>query len=212
MSSLDRLIDLAKQTGSKLIVHDPIEGRDLAILSIDEFERLALAGKSDAFDFRGLSGSEMLDKINRDISVWRARREEDEDWEKGVLLDEEMEKELPFDPFQEMDSHTSAWHSAGAVLEDRYGRQLGNDFDSDDSDDTDEDEEEEIDFRSFLNTGGNNEIEIEDVSFGSEQKTTQIPLAKNEEESGWSGSVKTAHSWKEEPLLEEEPVFYEEPV
>ncbi|OGH71208.1 MAG: hypothetical protein A2921_01280 [Candidatus Magasanikbacteria bacterium RIFCSPLOWO2_01_FULL_43_20b] len=199
MSSLDRLIDLAKQTGSKLIVHDPMEGRDLVILGIDEFERLVLADKNFDSDFRDLSGSEMLGKINRDISIWRARQEEEEKWDRELAWDEELDSASPFDPFQEMDSQTSAWHSAGAVLENRYGKQRGEDFDSDD---IDEDEEEEIDRGSFMSAGSSSEIKIEDVPFGSEQKTTPIPLIKNLEGGGW----------KEESLLEEEPVFYEEPV
>lgn len=199
MSSFDRLLDLAQQTGSKLIVHDPIEGRDLAILSIDEFERMVLGGKSVDFDPRNLSSSEMLDKINRDISVWRARQEEDEEWGKEMLLDEELGEESPFDPFKELDSHTSSWHSAGSVLENRYGGNL---------DDLGENEDEE-DAEEGI---GNDEIKIEDLPFGPEEetlrqaqgkeKTTPILLAKNSEEGGW----------KEELLLEEEPIFYEEPV
>ena len=200
MSSLDRLMDLAKQTGSKLIVHDPIQGRDLAILSIDEFERLVLGQKHAGSDFRDLSDGEMLDKINHDISIWRARKDDEEEWEKEVKLDEEINNESPFDPFREIDSHTPAWHSAGSVLENRYGGQWDDDLDSDD---TDEDEEEEIDLGSFMGAGGSNEIKIEDIPFGSEQKTTPVPLVENKEEGG---------GWKEEPLLEEEPVFYEEPV
>ncbi|MBI4427482.1 MAG: hypothetical protein HY569_03310 [Candidatus Magasanikbacteria bacterium] len=195
MSSLDRLIDLAKQTGSKLIVHDPIEGRDLAILSIDEFERLALADKNFGSDFRDLSGSEMLEKINHDIGVWRARQEEEEKWDREMVWDEELDSASPFDPFQEMDSHTPAWHSAGSVLENRYGNYPWDD-------DIDENEEDEIDSGDLMNTGESSEIKIEDVPFGSEQKITPIPLVKNVDGSGW----------KEEPLLEEEPVFYEEPV
>ncbi len=38
--SLDRLIDLAKRTGDRLIVHDPICGRDIVIMGIEAYERL----------------------------------------------------------------------------------------------------------------------------------------------------------------------------
>ncbi|MBI4992665.1 MAG: hypothetical protein HZC26_00815 [Candidatus Magasanikbacteria bacterium] len=201
MSSLDRLIGLAKQTGSKLIVHDPIEGRDLAILGIDEFERLALADKNFSSDFCDLSGSEMLEKINHDIGIWRARQEEEEKWDREMVWDEELDSASPFDPFQEMDSHTPAWHSAGSVLENRYGNHpWDNDLDVEDN--IDEDEENEIDLGDLMHTGESNEIRIEDVPFGSEQKINPIPFVKDVE----------ARSWKEEPLLEEEPVFYEEPV
>ncbi|MBI5222221.1 MAG: hypothetical protein HY980_01865 [Candidatus Magasanikbacteria bacterium] len=145
MSSLDRLIDLAQQTGDRLIVHDPIEGRDIVIMDVGEYEKLVFG------------------KINRD-------------------------------------SHTPAWHSAGSVLENRYGGQWDDDSGFDD---TDEDEEEENNLGSFMGVDDSNEIKIEDIPFGPEQKTTPVPLAANSEE---------GDGWKEEPLLEEEPVFYEEPV
>src|SRR3989338_5339306 len=38
--SLDRLINLAKRTGDRLIVHDAIMGRDVVILDLDSYERL----------------------------------------------------------------------------------------------------------------------------------------------------------------------------
>jgi hypothetical protein len=40
--SLDRLINLAKRTGDRLIIHDPVQGRDLVILDIDAYEKLVL--------------------------------------------------------------------------------------------------------------------------------------------------------------------------
>ncbi len=38
--SLDRLIRLSQKTGDKLIVHDPIEGNDVVIMSVDAYEYL----------------------------------------------------------------------------------------------------------------------------------------------------------------------------
>ena len=43
--SLDRLINLAKRTGDRLIIHDPVNGRDLVILDIDAYERLIFGGE-----------------------------------------------------------------------------------------------------------------------------------------------------------------------
>lgn len=40
MSSLYRLIDLAKRTGDRLIVHDPENGQDTVIMSVDQYEDL----------------------------------------------------------------------------------------------------------------------------------------------------------------------------
>jgi hypothetical protein len=166
-------------------------------MSVEEYEKLVTRKQDSHSDLSDLSSEAMLNKINRDIAGWRAGKEAEDEWEREMVLADEYGNERPFDPFQEMDSQTSAWHSAGAVLEDRYGEQW-----CDDSDDGVDEDEEEIDFKSFLNTGGSNEIKIEDVPFGLEQKHIPIPLVKGVE----------GGSWKEEPLLEEEPVFYEEPI
>jgi hypothetical protein len=40
MSSIDRLIKLAKKTGDRLIIHDPVEGNDVVIMDIDSYEML----------------------------------------------------------------------------------------------------------------------------------------------------------------------------
>ncbi len=47
--SMERLINLAKKTGDKLIIHDSVTGHDMVILSIDDYEEL-LRGREE-FDF-----------------------------------------------------------------------------------------------------------------------------------------------------------------
>ncbi len=42
--SFERLIRLAQKTGHTLIVHDPIQGRDVVLVSVDEYEEL-LSGR-----------------------------------------------------------------------------------------------------------------------------------------------------------------------
>ena|SRR3989338_11235610 len=68
---LDQVLDLAHRTGDKIIVisehHDPY-----VVMSIREYEAL-LHGSSP---IQGLSEDELLDKINRDIAVWKASQEE----------------------------------------------------------------------------------------------------------------------------------------
>lgn len=184
MGSLDRLIDLAKQTGGRLIVHDPIEGRDVVILDVDEYERLVLGKK----DVRDLSSGQLLDQINRDIAVWRANKEFDEKCER----EEQLEDELMGNELDRMcgDNYRDDWHSAGSVLEDKYGERFGSEWDED----IDEGEVSE------------DEIKIEDIpDFGPSfetEKTNTIPFQAQE----------NTEMWKEEPLIEDEPVFYEEPV
>ena len=71
-----KAIKLAKKTGDRLIVFDPAKS-DLAyvIMALDEYERLALK-KSEV---RGLTEDELLDKINRDIAIWKSEQDFDVD-------------------------------------------------------------------------------------------------------------------------------------
>lgn len=68
---LDQILDLAHRTGDKIIVvserHDPY-----VVMSVREYEAL-LHGSSPV---KGLSEDQLLDKINRDIAIWKASQEE----------------------------------------------------------------------------------------------------------------------------------------
>jgi hypothetical protein len=48
--SLYRLIDLAKRTGDRLIVHDPVNSRDVVIMDIDSYERLLDISEGEEFE------------------------------------------------------------------------------------------------------------------------------------------------------------------
>ncbi len=233
-NSYDRLIDLAQRTGDRLIVHDPIEGRDIVIMDVGEYEKL-IDGKNkfeceDHKDIRSLSSDQMLDQINRDIAIWRAEKEDEEEWERDMVLEDEFDDEPPFDPFSEEDYHPAdwhnnpldydkkpdPWHSAGSVLGNRY-----DDFTPFDAPALFEDDEEaDFNFEDWntednpdLTTGDesvdkSDEIKIEDIPFDSDFKITKedlknIPLSDIND---------PTDSWEEEPLGDEDPVFYEEPV
>lgn len=64
---MDKVLDLAAKTGDKVIVmsdnHDPY-----VLMTVKEYESL-LHGSSSVKD---LSEDELLDKINRDIAIWKA--------------------------------------------------------------------------------------------------------------------------------------------
>lgn len=245
--SYDRLIDLAQRTGDRLIIHDPIEGRDVVIMDVDEYERLidGRGRRKDDLDFndfrdvRGLSSEQMLDKINRDIAIWRAEKEDEEEWERDMVLDDEFEDEVPFDPFAEQDYHPSdwhghpedwekksdPWHSAGSVLGDKYS-----DFDNDEKpyefdDDWEEDEEDEDGFDFDIRNwniennldlvGGDelasdsDEIKIEDIPFDIDLTKIENPR----KDIPFLDQDLESEDWNEEPLdSEDDPVFYEEPV
>ena len=181
MSSLDHLIDLAQRTGDRLIVHNPVEDRDVVIMGVDEYERII---DDRSFDFtkhdvRRLTSDQMLDQINRDISIWRADKEMDEEWENEMILEDEYDDLPPFDPFSEVDYHPAEWHTAADVLENKFK-------------DTPWSEKEE--------NKQNYSVNIEEVSLDDEIK--HVPFKQEESEIDWTEN----DSDDDEPVFYEEPV------
>ena len=75
---LQKAINLAKKTGDKLIVFDSSKPDNVFIvLSLKDYENLVL-GKSEV---RGLTEDELLDKINRDIAIWKSDHGEEENFD-----------------------------------------------------------------------------------------------------------------------------------
>ena len=67
-NQLQKAIDLVKKTGDRLVVYDIHRaGNAYVVMSLDEYEKLAL-GRNE---IRDLTENELLDKINRDIAVWK---------------------------------------------------------------------------------------------------------------------------------------------
>lgn len=109
--SLEDLVRLAQKTNSKLIVHDPLEGNDVVVLSVDEFEKMVDSGipeQSWRPDVREMSEGELLDQINRDIATWRSNQVQEE-WEDDV--DEELE---------ENEEGGNGWNSIGEIIGNKY--------------------------------------------------------------------------------------------
>lgn len=129
--SMERLVGLAQKTGGKLIVHNPLEDHDVVILDVDEYEKLVL-GENDYEmfrpDVREMSEGELLDQINRDIATWRANKDQEEKWEREMMLDEldeDVEGEEPlFSPSFGHDSHPADWHSISDVINKKYTPKL----------------------------------------------------------------------------------------
>jgi len=69
--NLEKIVNLIKKTGDKAIVLDQNGDPNYVIMTLADYENLIL-GRSDV---RGLSESEMLEKINRDIAVWKDSQE-----------------------------------------------------------------------------------------------------------------------------------------
>lgn len=72
---MDKVLELAAKTGDKVIVlsdnHEPY-----VVMTVKEYESM-LTGPSSVKD---LSEDELLDKINRDIAVWKASQEDLDDY------------------------------------------------------------------------------------------------------------------------------------
>lgn len=77
-SQLQQAIDLVKKTGDRLIVFDSAKPDNIyVVMSLKDYENLVL-GKSEV---RGLTEDELLDKINRDIAIWKSEQDFKEDLE-----------------------------------------------------------------------------------------------------------------------------------
>ena len=73
-TQLQKAIDLVKKTGDRLLVFDSAKSDNVyAIMNLKDYENLVL-GKSEV---RGLTEDELLDKINRDIAIWKSEQEFD---------------------------------------------------------------------------------------------------------------------------------------
>ncbi|MCX6796750.1 MAG: hypothetical protein NTW06_04635 [Candidatus Falkowbacteria bacterium] len=72
LDQFQKAIKLAKKTGDRLIVFDPANS-ELAyvIMTLEEYERLVLK-RSEVKD---LTEDELLDKINRDIAIWKSEQD-----------------------------------------------------------------------------------------------------------------------------------------
>ncbi|MFH0819639.1 MAG: hypothetical protein V1892_01265 [bacterium] len=83
---LKQIIDLIKKTGDRLVILDQ-KGAGFVMMDVNDYEKLILA-KSEVKD---LTEDELLDKINRDIAIWKANQSQEAELDKMVDYDK-MEK------------------------------------------------------------------------------------------------------------------------
>jgi len=74
LGGLQKVFDLIRKTGDRCIVLSSDGEEANVIMSLVEYERLAL-GKADVVH---LTEDELLDKINRDIAIWKTQQENEE--------------------------------------------------------------------------------------------------------------------------------------
>lgn len=71
-NQLQRIINLSKQTGDRVVVvHENENESPFVILSFNEYEKII----NGASNVRDLNEHELLDKINRDIAIWRSSQD-----------------------------------------------------------------------------------------------------------------------------------------
>lgn len=70
--SIKKLINLVRKTGDRMIVFDQ-EGSSYVLMSVEDYESLLLAKSGVS----GLTEEELLDKINREIAIWKSNQEEE---------------------------------------------------------------------------------------------------------------------------------------
>src|SRR3989338_2085410 len=73
---LQKAINLIKKTGDRLIIFDSAKPDNVFVVqTLKDYENLVL-GKSEV---RGLTEDELLDKINRDIAIWKSEQNSDKE-------------------------------------------------------------------------------------------------------------------------------------
>ncbi|MBU2575499.1 hypothetical protein KKF64_00170 [Patescibacteria group bacterium] len=82
---INKVFDLIDKTGDRCIILSEDSDNAYAIMSLQEYERLAL-GNSDLID---LTEDQFLDKINRDIAVWKSQQNKEDD---DNLITDELDK------------------------------------------------------------------------------------------------------------------------
>ena len=87
-NQLQKVINLAKKTGDRLIVFDTTGSDNIYIvMSLDEYEKLVI-GKSEV---RNLTEDELLDKINRDIAIWKSEQDYQENKGKEAYFEDNFD-------------------------------------------------------------------------------------------------------------------------
>jgi hypothetical protein len=195
---LEKIIDLAKRTGDKMIVM-PEFGEPFAIVPIDQYEKIF----SNKVDYAGMTEEEILNRANREISLWKqAQREiglsDNMDFFSPRDLGGDYMPRLPFDKDEEFPWMKEYENDDD---EDIFGKKTfdplaGEDDDKDEGDESNEKDKWKIDESVFpaedeaLDDEWLNEEVAGDVNYEAE-KTTEVnkdinkdlPIIEADEES-----------------------------
>lgn len=94
-NQLQKAINLAKITGDRVIVVDSSKPEDVfVVMNLEEYEEYVLGQN----ELRSLTEEELLDKINRDVAIWKS--ENDDNYQKTTeFIPKKQEKKR--DPEEE---------------------------------------------------------------------------------------------------------------
>lgn len=113
--AIEQVLDLAHRTGDKIIVvsehHDPY-----VLMSVKEYEAL-LHGSSSVNE---LTEEQLLEKINRDIAVWKASQDDDSTLEGYNLEDFKVSEPVKSEKPLESKVKESDVDDVNAGEEDKY--------------------------------------------------------------------------------------------
>ena len=88
MKNMQRILELIRKTGDKYIIEDD-NGCAFVIISLDDYENFIFKNNQ----LKNLSEEELLNKINKDIAIWKASQEDkvvEQNWQ-DLATDEKDE-------------------------------------------------------------------------------------------------------------------------
>lgn len=105
---LQRALDLSRKTGDRVIVFDSINSNDpYVIIGLDEYEKIVI-GRSEV---RDLTEEELLDKINRDIAIWKSDNEDSELERKSINQIKKTQEKLDnFDCLEDLEEDENTYY------------------------------------------------------------------------------------------------------
>lgn len=98
-----RLFDLIKKTGDKVVFYDSAKGEAYVMMRMEDYEKLA-ENRPAAEDLTNFRAPDKIEKINQDIAMWREEvKNVTEDiplQEDGVPEKKEEESQFYFEPVE----------------------------------------------------------------------------------------------------------------
>lgn len=90
---IKKAINLAKKTGDKIIIIDILNPDDIfVIMDLDQYEKIVLGQN----EIRSLTENELLDKINRDIAIWKSENDNGKNINYQSSIKNYSEKNWPY--------------------------------------------------------------------------------------------------------------------